>query len=157
MVLRSRAHEPVEHQVVGWWVSKWIQLLIRQWDILTFWWYAVIKEGDTVVVISLLSHLGLNWKVVLHEVFALWTYGFLFHSLAGLSKCEKEQKTALGPFGNAPPGRFAPECDPDGQYNNVQCYYPTGYCWCVDSLGREIPGTRTKEQVKCPEKGLSNT
>lgn len=82
------------------------------------------------------------------------TTAFFVDCVAGLTKCQKEQRTALGPLGNAPPGRFAPECDANGQYNRIQCYSATGYCWCVDLLGREIPGTRSQGLVSCPDKGL---
>lgn len=78
----------------------------------------------------------------------------LFHYVADLTKCQKERRTALGPLGSAPPGRFAPECDDNGKYNKMQCYSATNYCWCVDSLGLEIPGTRKKGMVSCPDKGL---
>lgn len=77
-----------------------------------------------------------------------------FDYVADLTKCQKERKTALGPLGSAPPGRFAPECDDNGKYNKMQCYSATDYCWCVDSLGLEIPGTRKKGRVSCPDKGL---
>lgn len=76
-----------------------------------------------------------------------------FVFLAHLTRCQKERRTALGPLGSAPPGRFAPECNSKGQYISVQCYTATGYCWCVDSLGREVPGTRKKGRVSCPDKG----
>jgi len=78
----------------------------------------------------------------------------LFDYVADLTKCQKERRTALGPLGSAPPGRFAPECDENGKYNKMQCYSATNYCWCVDSLGLEIPGTRKKGMVSCPDKGL---
>lgn len=79
---------------------------------------------------------------------------FCFDYVADLTKCQKERRTALGPLGSAPPGRFAPECDASGKYNKMQCYSATDYCWCVDSRGLEIPGTRNKGRVSCPDKGL---
>ena len=84
----------------------------------------------------------------------LTNFRFGLYSVADITKCQKERRTALGPLGNAPPGRFAPECDDNGQYNRMQCYSATAYCWCVDSRGREIPGTRNKGRVSCPDKGL---
>lgn len=47
-------------------------------------------------------------------------------------------------------GVLAPRCKLDGQYEEVQCQGSTGECWCVDKDGKEIPGTRTTEPVKCP-------
>ncbi|XP_061641893.1 uncharacterized protein nid2a isoform X2 [Phyllopteryx taeniolatus] len=40
-------------------------------------------------------------------------------------------------------GAFVPQCDSDGHYTRQQCHGSTGHCWCVDSLGKETPGTRT--------------
>ncbi|XP_061539466.1 nidogen-2 [Phycodurus eques] len=40
-------------------------------------------------------------------------------------------------------GAFVPQCDSDGHYTRQQCHDSTGHCWCVDSLGKETPGTRT--------------
>ena len=48
------------------------------------------------------------------------------------------------------PGALVPRCKLDGQYEEVQCDGSTGECWCVDSDGKELPGTRTTEPVKCP-------
>jgi hypothetical protein len=38
-------------------------------------------------------------------------------------------------------GEFIPQCEEDGSYSPLQCWGSTGYCWCVDSNGVEIPGT----------------
>tara|TARA_B100000674_G_scaffold1549_1_gene1256 strand:+ start:1010 stop:2221 length:1212 start_codon:yes stop_codon:yes gene_type:complete len=38
-------------------------------------------------------------------------------------------------------GEFVPQCEEDGSYSPLQCWGSTGYCWCVDSNGVEIPGT----------------
>ena len=46
-------------------------------------------------------------------------------------------------------GVLAPRCKLDGQYEEVQCEGSTGQCWCVDKDGKELPGTRTTELVKC--------
>ncbi|KXJ05025.1 Equistatin, partial [Exaiptasia diaphana] len=63
------------------------------------------------------------------------------------SKCKEEQaKASLGVM-----DIFIPECKPNGQYNEVQCYtFPvTGktQCWCVDvDSGVEQAGTRLDER-----------
>ena len=56
-------------------------------------------------------------------------------------------------LGSPTPGRFAPECDREGNYKSMQCHYSTGYCWCVDKYGQELPGTRTKGSVDCDDRG----
>ena len=38
-------------------------------------------------------------------------------------------------------GEFIPQCEDDGSYSPTQCWGSTGYCWCVDVNGVEIPGT----------------
>lgn len=46
---------------------------------------------------------------------------------------------------------FVPRCDREGNFHPVQCDPVDGHCWCVDSIGLEIPGTRvgSLEQVNC--------
>ena len=39
-------------------------------------------------------------------------------------------------------GHFSPRCKTNGRYKDIQCFKKTGYCWCVDEFGKEIPGTR---------------
>jgi len=39
-------------------------------------------------------------------------------------------------------GAYRPQCDSDGNYKSRQCHGSTGTCWCVDSTGTEILGTR---------------
>lgn len=47
-------------------------------------------------------------------------------------------------------GVFVPNCEPDGSYSRVQCLNTSRYCWCVDSTGGEIQGTRVwQSQPKC--------
>ncbi|KAJ1528450.1 hypothetical protein ONE63_006861 [Megalurothrips usitatus] len=42
---------------------------------------------------------------------------------------------------------WVPRCrESDGAYEAVQCHPGTGQCWCVDSHGQELPGTRTDNQ-----------
>ncbi|KAK3737699.1 hypothetical protein QZH41_008038 [Actinostola sp. cb2023] len=47
-------------------------------------------------------------------------------------------------------GAHIPRCKSDGRYEEIQCEGRTGYCWCVDNDGRELPGTRTRRHLKCP-------
>ena len=50
------------------------------------------------------------------------------------------QVAAIANFrpGNPPP----PQCDDLGDYLPVQCWAQSGECWCVDTMGVEIAGTR---------------
>jgi len=63
------------------------------------------------------------------------------------TKCQQEQDKATSGAVDI----FIPDCKPNGEYNDVQCYtFPgTGktQCWCVDvDSGVERPGTRLDEQ-----------
>ncbi|XP_072345860.1 uncharacterized protein nid2a isoform X9 [Scyliorhinus torazame] len=51
-------------------------------------------------------------------------------------------------------GVHIPECDEDGNFRPLQCHGSTGYCWCVDERGQEIPGTRTPTVTGQPQCGL---
>ena len=53
-----------------------------------------------------------------------------------LTPCEQEVANATGLI-----GEFIPQCEEDGSYAPMQCWASTGYCWCVDENGIEIPGT----------------
>jgi len=51
-------------------------------------------------------------------------------------------------------GVYVPECDEQGNYRPLQHHGSTGYSWCVDEHGREIPGTNTppgKPHPDCSE------
>ncbi|XP_043925308.1 HLA class II histocompatibility antigen gamma chain isoform X1 [Protopterus annectens] len=65
------------------------------------------------------------------------------------TKCQLEAATV-------PPihlGKFKPKCDEQGDYIPVQCHASTGYCWCVDKNGHEIPDTRTRQHPNCTSSG----
>lgn len=42
---------------------------------------------------------------------------------------------------------FVPECDANGEYSPIQAHY--GLKWCVDGMGREVPGTKTVRRPNC--------
>nr|XP_016815375.3 thyroglobulin isoform X3 [Pan troglodytes] len=44
---------------------------------------------------------------------------------------------------------FVPSCTTEGSYEDVQCF--AGECWCVNSWGKELPGSRVRGgQPRCP-------
>lgn len=53
-----------------------------------------------------------------------------------LTPCEHEQLYPRTPG-------HVPQCDEQGGYRPLQCHSGSGHCWCVDSSGQEIAGTRT--------------
>uniref|UniRef100_A0A8C3JGU4 Thyroglobulin n=1 Tax=Calidris pygmaea TaxID=425635 RepID=A0A8C3JGU4_9CHAR len=56
------------------------------------------------------------------------------------SKCEVERYAALR-YQHA----YVPSCDADGSYRSVQCQQG-GQCWCVDTKGQEVQGTKRRGQ-----------
>lgn len=55
-----------------------------------------------------------------------------------------------------PIGAYVPQCDKQGRYIPLQFHGSTGYSWCVDAEGKEIPGTLTPPSnppPKCPKQG----
>ena len=47
------------------------------------------------------------------------------------------------------PGRYIPQCKKDGSFEEVQCHPSTGYCWCVDTAGWELEGTKIRGTPSC--------
>nr|XP_023689751.1 HLA class II histocompatibility antigen gamma chain isoform X1 [Paramormyrops kingsleyae] len=47
------------------------------------------------------------------------------------------------------PGFYQPQCDQEGNYLPMQCWHSTGYCWCVDKNGNEIPDTLVRGRPMC--------
>lgn len=66
------------------------------------------------------------------------------------TRCETHRESLLavtefGPRGPRPPvGQYIPTCDENGAYEPTQCHGSSGYCWCVDRNGQEIPDTRSE-------------
>ena len=75
---------------------------------------------------------------------------FFFSLNPGLSTCQKRfEESFLFP----PLGRFVPSCKDDGRFQGRQCHPSTGHCWCVDSYGTELLGTRTRGRPNCTAPG----
>ena len=70
-----------------------------------------------------------------------------------LTACQKAYKEALK---KPKVGKYIPRCKDDGSFENKQCEPVTGQCWCVHKNGREIPGTRTSRNLRCPDPGACN-
>lgn len=80
----------------------------------------------------------------------------VFFSVAPVpTACQLEVEKALQtPYS---PDRFVPRCKEDGSYEDVQCSENTRECWCVNSLGVEQRGTRSRDFVTCPVMGKRNS
>ncbi|KAM9381287.1 nidogen-2 [Phaethornis superciliosus] len=66
-------------------------------------------------------------------------------SMQQLTPCQHERLYPRAvPPGPSPVGEgHVPQCDEEGGYRPLQCHGSTGHCWCVDTAGQEIAGTRT--------------
>ncbi|XP_052589432.1 nidogen-2 [Peromyscus californicus insignis] len=64
-------------------------------------------------------------------------------SVSGPKLCERQQHYAQAQ--HAYPGSriHIPQCDDQGNFVPLQCHGSTGFCWCVDQNGQEVPGTQT--------------
>ncbi|XP_044149630.1 thyroglobulin [Bufo gargarizans] len=72
-----------------------------------------------------------------------------------LSFCRLEkQQVLLSGYLNSTSTSFVPRCTESGDYDPVQCdQQPPGECWCVDSEGMEIYGTRQMgAPLQCPQR-----
>ena len=68
--------------------------------------------------------------------------------------CLQERLRALKTTNETGIPIFVPVCRSDGSYVEVQCFYGTGYCWCVNQEGKPEPGTSIQyERPKCRQKG----
>ncbi|XP_059843800.1 thyroglobulin [Hypanus sabinus] len=73
-------------------------------------------------------------------------------AIACLSFCQlHRQQILLSGYVNSQSTPYIPQCTQTGEYEVVQCSAGTGQCWCVDSDGMEIYGTRqNKHPDHCP-------
>ncbi|NXN33428.1 NID2 protein, partial [Nycticryphes semicollaris] len=72
-----------------------------------------------------------------------------------LTPCQHQQLYPRAvPPGPSPVGDgHVPQCDEEGRYRPLQCHGSTGHCWCVDTSGQEIAGTRTAPGTTPPRCG----
>ncbi|XP_078262826.1 uncharacterized protein nid2a isoform X4 [Rhinoraja longicauda] len=65
------------------------------------------------------------------------------HPKNACARHHEQVQTELSAHGSDPPvGVYIPQCDEEGNYQEMQCHGSTGHCWCVDEEGQEVPGTR---------------
>lgn len=90
------------------------------------------------------NHQEINFSPNRQTVVSHWGGSLNFPCLtvfpAGPSRCEAERSAALR-FQHP----FVPSCTSSGGYEPQQCHQG-GQCWCVDTQGQEIPGTRRRGQ-----------
>ncbi|KAL2789922.1 nidogen-2 precursor [Daubentonia madagascariensis] len=64
-------------------------------------------------------------------------------STSGLKPCEHQQRYARSQHAYPGAQLHIPQCDEQGNFLPLQCHGSTGFCWCVDPDGHEVPGTQT--------------
>eukprot|EP00070_Physeter_catodon_P014016 XP_023971081.1 nidogen-2 isoform X2 [Physeter catodon] len=62
---------------------------------------------------------------------------------SGPRPCEHQQRDAQAQRTHPVGQLHIPQCDEQGHFLPLQCHGSTGFCWCVDPDGQEVPGTRT--------------
>ena len=67
--------------------------------------------------------------------------------------CEAEEDANINCGGI---GCYIPQCADNCSWEPMQCWSSTGYCWCVDENGVEIPGTSTPAWQGYPDCEDSN-
>ncbi|CAB4056063.1 unnamed protein product [Lepeophtheirus salmonis] len=68
-------------------------------------------------------------------------------------RCFEERRSAMKTSNESGIAIFIPKCHPNGNYVNVQCHYGTGYCWCVNEVGKPVPGSSVRyKKPKCNKK-----
>ena len=72
----------------------------------------------------------------------------------GIKLCKKHKDAQVSRDQRPLVGAFVPSCKVNGDYEETQCHGSTGYCWCVDRLGNELPGTRTRGKPNCTHSGM---
>lgn len=61
----------------------------------------------------------------------------------GLSFCQlQKQQVLLSGYLNSTATSYVPQCQASGQYAPIQCDVRQEQCWCVDTEGMEVYGTR---------------
>ncbi|XP_074058234.1 thyroglobulin [Macrotis lagotis] len=71
---------------------------------------------------------------------------------ACLSFCQlHKQQILVSSYINSTASSYLPQCQDSGEYEPVQCDLGMVQCWCVDSEGMEIYGTRQRgKPTRCP-------
>ncbi|RXN26763.1 nidogen-2 isoform X2 [Labeo rohita] len=65
--------------------------------------------------------------------------------------CERWRLSLMTHYSGQPSSQdYMPLCDAHGNFLPVQCYGNSSFCWCVDSQGVEMLGTRSYDDVKPP-------
>uniref|UniRef100_A0A8D0GVF9 Thyroglobulin n=1 Tax=Sphenodon punctatus TaxID=8508 RepID=A0A8D0GVF9_SPHPU len=72
--------------------------------------------------------------------------------VACLSFCQlQKQQVLVNRYVNSSTASYVPQCRESGEFDPMQCDLGLGQCWCVDSEGMEIYGTRqTGKPLQCP-------
>ena len=64
----------------------------------------------------------------------------LFTELDDAQNCFHQRQKSLKTSNETGIPVFVPVCKDDGSFVEVQCFYGTGYCWCVNLEGKPVPG-----------------
>ena len=79
---------------------------------------------------------------------------FFLLAILGAQDCCEAEATAIDECAGI--GCYIPQCTDTCEWEAMQCWGSTGYCWCVDTNGIEIEGTSTPSWQGYPDCGEVN-
>ena len=108
--------------------------------------YFIVLQLRALLLTSLYTY-----HYISNDLFAMFDI-YLNHPFiildANDSACEKKRQEAF-----LSSKMFIPFCKPDGSWSEIQCERFSKMCWCVDSTGKEVPGTKSRNLKTCPDFG----
>ena len=85
----------------------------------------------------------------IHSILFREGYDYIDNDCSQTQGCCEAEETAINECGGL--GCYIPQCADDCSWESMQCWSSTGYCWCVDESGEEIPGTSTPSWQGYPD------
>mgnify|MGYP000491163984 CR=1 FL=1 len=91
---------------------------------------------------------------IIHSTLFREGYDYIDSNCSQIQDCCESQEAAINECGGL--GCYIPQCADNCSWEPMQCWSSTGYCWCVDQNGTEIPGTSTPSWLGYPDCEDSN-
>jgi len=76
---------------------------------------------------------------IIHSILFREDYNYIGNDCSQIQDCCEAEEIATNNCGGL--GCYIPQCADNCNWEPIQCWSSTGYCWCVDVNGVEIPGT----------------
>ena len=86
---------------------------------------------------------------VIHSILFRENYNYIGSDCYQVQNCCEAEEEAMNNCEGL--GCYIPQCNDDCNWEPMQCWSSTGYCWCVDEDGLEIPDTSTPSWQGLPD------